>query len=1299
MSKASTEIDSQTPKMMVPSDPTAMSTVPTCETRIRDATRLVLSVPQSETIMIQKITIAPTRAKADRTCSERIQSFSSTGREATRFRPPEQQSSRNSETHLALHHVCELQSHRHRLAERQAVPVAARGDRGIAELDRSGAALAVDLDHHGLERLPDASLEQRRLERRDDPRLVLARLAVGELHDVRQLRELGGDPSGNLPPLGERDAGLADVPVDEPAKRRGRVCVGRCECCVLGISRDVPVEGGVAGAAQEAGRRGEERRLPGHVRVQRPDERRIRHLLRPRHSERLRGAAQALEPHRVGGGDGAEDPRLSFEHQLRRGHPGHERDLRVPPLDRKGRAVRKLVPVRALRDFLLGQLQAHAAAANLALLAEDPHLAQEPEHLVCGPVVDGSLDAAVRELLAAADTSLADVDVGALAGLVDVHRPDERGTQLAGKQARRALGELGRIQTRVAVGRVERHTAPVRLLVERAAGRHEGRDVGDRIPHSIARTATFDVQRLVEVLRLRWVDRDELDRGLVRLRQLERRDRPLRVVDDLLRKPDGDLQLASQLGERRLDLDGVGRRQAQLLPRHQESLDSARMGACPACGTTNAETAKFCSECGAALAGAAPVARREERKVVSVVFTDLVGSTARAEESDPEDVRALLRVYHERTRDELERLGGTVEKFIGDAVVAVFGAPVAHEDDPERAVRAALAVRDAVAVLNEEQPGRDLHVRIAVNTGEALVSLDASPGDGEGMVAGDVMNTAARLQSAAPVDGILVGEQTHRATEREIVYREAEPVQAKGKAQPVPVWEAVEPRARLGIDRGATTGAALVGRDDELDLLVDALRRSRRDASTQLVTLVGVPGIGKSRLVSELGRVVDEDDELITWRQGRCLPYGDGVSYWALGEIVKAHAGSGPTVLVCEDLHWADDGLLDFVDALVDWVDGVPLLVICTARPELLERRPGWGGGKRNATTVSLAALDDDATARLVLALLGRPVLDAETQQALVERAAGNPLYAEEFVRMRQAGAAIDERLRESVQGIIAARIDLLPASEKDLLHTAAVHGKVFWSDALASAVDVEPWRLSELLRSLERKEFVRREHRSAVAGATQHAFVHALVRDAAYNQLPRSARAERHLAAAEWIESLPDDRAEDRAETLAHHYLTAIELRRAAGEDVIALGPRAVRALQDAGERALALGAYDAATSFLETALALLPGDAEPSAELLFHAGRAFAHAGRPSDLLVRAVDAFERAGDPERAAEAAVDASWHAWHTRPAEARGRLDRATAILDGRPPSRATALVLAENARMLMMNFQVESGRREAKRA
>jgi len=787
---------------------------------------------------------------------------------------------------------------------------------------------------------------------------------------------------------------------------------------------------------------------------------------------------------------------------------------------------------------------------------------------------------------------------------------------------------------------------------------------------------------------------------------------------------------------------------------------------CPTCGGANADTAKFCSECGAALAAAPAAARREERKVVSVVFTDLVGSTARAEESDPEDVRALLRVYHERARDELEGFGGTVEKFIGDAVVAVFGAPVAHEDDAERAVRAALAVRDAVAQLNEAEPGRDLHVRIAVNTGEALVSLDASPGEGEGMVAGDVMNTAARLQSAAPVDGILVGEQTYRATDREIVYREAEAVQAKGKAEPVPVWEAVEARARLGVDLGGAGEAALVGRDDELDLLADALRRSRRDRSTQLVTLVGVPGIGKSRLVLELGRLVDADEELITWRQGRCLPYGDGVSYWALGEIVKAHAGilesdpadqtdaklgsvldalpdegerawveghlrplvglgrvdagrsdvrgeafaawrrfletvaeGGPLVLVFEDLHWADDGLLDFVDGLVDWLDGVPLLVVCTARPELLERRPGWGGGKRNATTVSLAALDDDATARLVLDLLERPLLDAETQRKLVERAAGNPLYAEEFVRMLQAGARVDERLPESVQGIIAARIDLLPAAEKDLLQTAAVHGKVFWSDALASAADIEPWRLTELMRSLERKEFVRREHRSAVAGATQHAFVHALVRDAAYNQLPRATRAERHLAAAAWIESLPEDRAEDRAETLAHHYLTAIELRRAAGMDVSELGSTAVRALQEAGERAIGLSAFKTAASFLDAALELVPSDTEPSADLLLAAGTAFGFLARDGDELARAVDAFEREGEPERAAEAAIVASWHAWQSEPARARAWLERAGDLLHDRPASRAKAMLLAERARMLMLNYQYGSSVAFAERA
>ncbi len=397
---------------------------------------------------------------------------------------------------------------------------------------------------------------------------------------------------------------------------------------------------------------------------------------------------------------------------------------------------------------------------------------------------------------------------------------------------------------------------------------------------------------------------------------------------------------------------------------------------------------------------------RRERKVVTVLFADLVGFTARAESLDPEDVDAFLRPYHERLRTELERWGGTVEKFIGDAVVAAFGAPIAREDDPERAVRAALAIRDWAA----EQ--EDVEVRVAVNTGEALVSLDVRPESGEGFLSGDVVNTASRLQGAAPVNGILVGEQTHRATREVIDYRDAQPVVAKGKSEPVPVWEAVEARSRFGVDVRQHGGASLVGRARELSTLVEALERVKAERTPQLVTLVGVPGIGKSRLVWELFGTIERGDELVYWRQGRSLPYGEGVSFWALAEMVKAQAGvldsdspeaageklhrtvvdlvgeadaewvashlrpligigassdlaggrdeafaawrrlfealaeRRPLVLVFEDLHFADDGLLDFVDELIEWTTDVPLLVLCTARPELLDRRPAWGGGK-----------------------------------------------------------------------------------------------------------------------------------------------------------------------------------------------------------------------------------------------------------------------------------------------------------------------------------------------------------------
>jgi len=448
----------------------------------------------------------------------------------------------------------------------------------------------------------------------------------------------------------------------------------------------------------------------------------------------------------------------------------------------------------------------------------------------------------------------------------------------------------------------------------------------------------------------------------------------------------------------------------------------------------------------------------EERKVVTCLFCDLVGFTARAERLDPEDVRALLAPYHARVRADLERHGGTVEKFIGDAVMAVFGAPVAHEDDPERAVRAALAIRDAA---HEE----GIELRVGIATGEALVALGARPAEGEGLASGDVVNTAARLQSAAPVYGVLVGETTYRATRRAIEYREVEPVAAKGKAEPVVAWEAVEARARFGTEVLDYAAGGLVGRERELDVLRSALARVRTERSSHLVTLVGVPGIGKSRLVHELSLIADADSELITWRQGRCLAYGEGVTFWALAEIVKAQAGilEGDTdaaageklhstvadvladsqeaawiearlrplagleaeaeiasdrrgesfaawrrffealadqrtlIAVFEDLQWADNGLLDFLDELADWAAGVPLLLLCTARPELLSRRPAWGGGKLNATTVALAPLSDAETALLIAHVLERSVLPAETQRSLLERAEGNPLYAEQF--------------------------------------------------------------------------------------------------------------------------------------------------------------------------------------------------------------------------------------------------------------------------------------------------------------
>ena len=723
---------------------------------------------------------------------------------------------------------------------------------------------------------------------------------------------------------------------------------------------------------------------------------------------------------------------------------------------------------------------------------------------------------------------------------------------------------------------------------------------------------------------------------------------------------------------------------------------------------------------------------RKERKVVTVLFADLVGFTSRAEELDPEDVEAILEPYHARLRAELERHGGTVEKFIGDAVMALFGAPVSREDDAERAVRAALAIREAA--LEE-----GFEVRIAVNTGEALVSVDARPGAGEKMAAGDVVNTAARLQSAAPVNGILVGESARRATRHVIAYREHEPVAAKGKAEPVLVWEAVEARSRFGVDVRQHGGAPLVGRERELALLTGALDQARRRLEPQLVTVAGVPGIGKSRLLWELFQIVDADPELITWRQGRSLPYGEGVSFWALGEMVKAHVGilesdspeeverklreaagdprieaqlrplvglatdsglggdrtaeafaawrgffeaiaeQGPLVLVFEDLHWADDGLLDFVDHLTEWARGVPLLVVCSARPELLDRRPGWGGGKRNAHTVALDPLNEAEAARLIGDLLGQTLLPAETQAALLERAGGNPLYAEQYALLyRERGSVEDLPLPDTIQGIVAARLDGVSPEEKALLQEAAVIGKVFWAGALRG----EHRELEERLHSLERKEFVRRERRASVEGEEEYAFRHVLVRDVAYGQIPRAERAEKHRAAAEWLESL--GRPEDHADMLAHHYTAALDLVQAAGGDAAPLVEGAREAFRAAGDRALSLNGFAVAVAHYRRALEL-SGEDDP--RLLFRYGHAlFHHAEEGEPELLRAVEGLLSAGEPEPAAEAQVVLVELAWKRGDREtADARLERAEQIASELATSPAKAYVLSTVSRFRML--------------
>ncbi len=660
------------------------------------------------------------------------------------------------------------------------------------------------------------------------------------------------------------------------------------------------------------------------------------------------------------------------------------------------------------------------------------------------------------------------------------------------------------------------------------------------------------------------------------------------------------------------------------------------MAICPSCGQENPPIARFCLAC------AQPLSERsqglsEERKVVTVLFADLVGFTARAEQLDPEDVRAILTPYFARVRSEIEAFGGTVEKFIGDAVMAVFGAPVAHGDDPERAVRAALAMCTAVDELNQNDPELELKVRIAVNTGEALVSLAASAAHGEGAVAGDVVNTASRLQEAAPVNGILVGEETYRATRSVIHYEDAEPVVAKGKQEPVRVWRAVA--ASAGPGERAAGRVPMLGRVSELAVLGRIWDRVVDEQRPQLVTLFGPAGIGKTRLASEFAELARAGDAHVI--VGRSLPYGEVLPYGAFatqvkqvarifdtdeagvacnkldqavaelldGEtaevsshiamliglgseggvgdrqtlffsarrLVEALANERPTVLVFEDIHWADAGMLDLLEVLASRVRDVPLLLVALARPDLLELRPAWGGGLPGYTALPVEPLGEEDARELAAQVLRQMQKGGEESAEIGVVGEGNPLFIEELAAsVAEDAAAKVAGLPTTIRGIVSARLDALPPGERAVLLDAAVVGKVFWAGALQRMFSGE-LDLSDLLDSLEGRDLIRREPVSRLRGDQQFSFKHDLIRDNAYATLPRPQRRKRHAQVAAFLEeTTPEIHA--AASALAHHWSESGENARAADYFVIA------------GDQAGRGWARDQAAAFYQEALALLP-------------------------------------------------------------------------------------------------------------
>ena len=626
------------------------------------------------------------------------------------------------------------------------------------------------------------------------------------------------------------------------------------------------------------------------------------------------------------------------------------------------------------------------------------------------------------------------------------------------------------------------------------------------------------------------------------------------------------------------------------------------MTTCPTCEQENPEGARFCNGCGASLLGS-PAAAHEERRIVTILFADMAGFTARAERLDPEDVRAILNRYYTRLRAEIEAFGGVVEKFIGDAVVAIFGAPVAHGDDPERGVRAALAVCGAVAEMNAADPELKLEVRVAVNTGEAIVSVSKMDLR-EGMVAGDVVNTASRMQSGAPTNAVLVGEETYRATRGLVEYREIEPLIAKGKHAPVRAWLAIG--ARAGPGERAVSSVPMLGRIHEMATLHRVFESAVAERRPHLATVFGDAGIGKTRLAAEFTAQLEAQGVRIL--RGRSLPYGVSTPYGPFTQHVKQFAdifasdelsvgqaklraglaeiaprdtvdeiaphlelliglGTGgevtdrqilflaarrfvqavaqdrPTVLVFEDLQWADSGMLDLLEVLASRVRDVQLMLLALARPDLLGVSPSWGGGLPAYTALSLEPLNRDASSQLAMRLLHHT---ADHQQArVVETAEGNPLFIEEL-----AAAAVErptlaaQDLPTTIRELVSARLDTLPSGERRVLLDAAIVGKVFWRGVL-ERMGEGGIVLSEALDSLEARDLIRHEPRSWIEREEQFTFKYSLIRDVAYATLPRARRKELHAIVGGFLEDGTRG-AGATATALARHWREAGDTARA---------------------------------------------------------------------------------------------------------------------------------------------------------